>query len=137
VTITESFLFISILKVFNGITKKTIWLFKSKSRPRILGRHRVISCVVIVDVVVIAVMEGKAYPRGSMERVRSMIYLEMLFLLGFSEVDSRKEADDRRRDSLRSFFSFCLRANNLAYSLASALALAMRVRFCALTRRAR
>merc|ERR1739838_286568 len=65
-------------------------------------------------------------------------YLETLcFLVAFSEVDSLKEAEERRRDILRSFFSFCLRASSLAYSFASALALAMRLRFWALTRLAR
>merc|ERR1719348_977095 len=82
----------------------------------------VVVFVVVVGVAVVAVVP---------------VYLEMLFLLGFSDVDSRKEAEERRRDNFRSFFSFCLSASSLAYSLASALDLAIRARFWALTRRAR
>merc|ERR1719369_1966946 len=80
------------------------------------------------------VSEAEEKRSGQVVRQRHRNYLDMLFLLGFSEVDSRREAEERRRDNFRSFFSFCLRASSLAYSLASAFALAIRVRFWALTR---
>jgi len=75
------------------------------------------------------VSEAEEKRSGQVVRQHHRNYLDMLFLLGFSEVDSRSEAEERRRDNFRSFFSFCLSANNLAYSLASDLALAIRARF--------